>query len=215
MENCLFVCGSPQYMDNAIKSVLYYKLMTSTAALQLCVSSFSFFANSFVMEMKLELNLCSQGENKAPQVETVSWASSEVSKQRWFKKIFLKVESIGKNGLWFNFSMKISRRRATAHFDKWRLFQQRGFMSLYCFTSEVTGWRAVHIPKPFNCFESGMWVQSYCWFLLPEGNNMIWRQSNWAFPHQTPFGQLSPFTFLAQILHQPFPWCRSRCQTLK
>lgn len=59
-------------MDSAIKSVLYYKLMTSTAALQLRVSSFSFFANSFVMEMKLELNLCSQGENKAPQVETVS-----------------------------------------------------------------------------------------------------------------------------------------------
>lgn len=40
MENCLFVCGSPQYMDNAIKSVLYYRLMTSTAALQLCVSAF-------------------------------------------------------------------------------------------------------------------------------------------------------------------------------
>lgn len=27
------MCGSPQYMDNAIKSVLYYRLMTSTAAL--------------------------------------------------------------------------------------------------------------------------------------------------------------------------------------
>lgn len=40
MENCLFVCGSPQYMDNAIKSVLYYRLMPSTAALELCVSVF-------------------------------------------------------------------------------------------------------------------------------------------------------------------------------
>lgn len=33
--------------------------------------------------------------------------------------------------------------------------------------------------------------------------------------HPAPFGQLSPFTFLPQILPQPFPCWRSRCQTLK
>lgn len=61
----------------------------------------------FVMEMKLELNLCSQGENKAPEVET-SLEPVQASKVAGdLRNIFLKVESIGKNGLWFNFSMKI------------------------------------------------------------------------------------------------------------
>lgn len=34
---------------------------------------------------------------------------------------------------------------------------------------------------------------------------MILKQSGGAFPHQTPFGQLSACAFLAQSLHQPLP----------
>lgn len=34
---------------------------------------------------------------------------------------------------------------------------------------------------------------------------MILKQSGGAFPHQTPFGQLSACAFLAQTLHQPLP----------
>lgn len=58
MEDCLFACGSPQYMDNAIKSGFYYGFMISRMALgSVCPGS-----NSFVMEMKLGPNLRSKGE---------------------------------------------------------------------------------------------------------------------------------------------------------
>lgn len=65
MEDCLFACGSPQYMDNAIKSGFYYGLMIRRVAL----GSVFLGSNSFVMEMKLGPNLGSKGENRQQQKE--------------------------------------------------------------------------------------------------------------------------------------------------
>lgn len=77
------------------------------------------------------------------------------SKQWWFKKHFSpsKWNPWGKKKvLQCNFSMKICGKWA-AYFEKRRLFQQRGFIPLYCFPSEVTEKRSTRSSDLSQIFQ--------------------------------------------------------------